>query len=500
MLNQFREQPRAFRMIFMLELWERFGYYTVQGILALYFIRFLGYSESDSYHTFGAFSALVYGMVVIGGYLGDKVLGTKRTIVLGLGVLIAGYFSLAFTDKDHVFYALGLICVGNGLFKANPSNLLSKCYDENDPRLHSGFTLYYMSINLGSMVALFLGPAISSRYGYSYAYMLSGIGLVMGLLNYWFRSHYIDHINTKADKRRITVANWITVFAGVLALTALSTYLLRHVDIARNLLWCITFGVIISYGLIMRREGPASFMKMVVALVLMLQAVIFFVLYQQMPTSLNLFAVNNVNPDFFGISIDAQSFQALNPIWIVLMSPVLASLYTRLNNKGFDFSLPYKFAMGMTMCGVSFLILYFARYFYTGNGIVSSWWLIGSYLFQSLGELLVSALGVAMVAQLVPGRVSGFVMGMWFLTSAVAGFLGATVASYTALPSHIKPGVDSLIVYTDVFAWIGIVTLAIAFVMWLCSPYLSRYIVPATPLETKNDRDAECSSHCLPEA
>ncbi|WP_428411925.1 oligopeptide:H+ symporter, partial [Legionella sp.] len=167
MLNLLREQPRAFHMIFLLELWERFGFYTVQGILTLYFIRYLGYSDLDSYYAFGAFSALVYGLIVIGGYLGDSILGIKRTIVLGLVVLSAGYFALAITDKEHVFLALGLVCVGNGLFKANPSNLLAKCYKPHDSRLHGGFTLYYMAINLGSMFALVIGPVIASRYGYS---------------------------------------------------------------------------------------------------------------------------------------------------------------------------------------------------------------------------------------------------------------------------------------------------------------------------------------------
>lgn len=476
MLHLFREQPRAFYMIFMLELWERFGYYSVQGILTLYFIRYLGYNDIDAYYTFGAFSALVYGMVVVGGYLGDRVLGTKRTIILGLIVLAAGYLSLAITDKEHVYLALGLICVGNGIFKANPSNLLSKCYKENDPRLHGGFTLYYMAINLGSIFALFMGPAISSRYGYSYAYMISAIGLIIGIANYWYQRQYVAEINTDADKRKITLVNWIVVLLGVVSFTEIAAYLLQHVMIAKNLLWFITGLVVVYYGYLMKRENKTSLMKMLVALALMVEAVIFFTLYQQMPTSLNLFAVNNVIPNFLGFTIDAQAFQALNPIWIVLMSPILAYFYGRLNKKGILFSIPYKFALGMTMCAISFLMLYFARYFYTGNGMVSSWWLIISYLFQSLGELLVSALGVAMVAELVPGRIAGFVMGMWFLTSAVAGFLGASVASYTALPEHIKPGVESLIIYTDVFACIGIVTLLIAALMWLLSPRLSRYI------------------------
>jgi len=485
MPNPFHDQPRAFHMIFMLELWERFGFYTVQGILTLYFIRHLGYSEIDAYYTFGAFSALVFGLVILGGVLGDRVIGTKRTIVLGLVVLSLGYFALAIADKAHVFLALGLICVGNGLFKANPSNLLSKCYERNDPRLHSGFTLYYMAINLGSMVALVAGPAIASKYGYPYAYMLSAIGLVIGLANYWFQHQHVAHINTPADKRPLGVWQWVVLLSGVILLTQGAAFLLQHVMIAKNLLWCIVLGTVIAYCALMRHENKATCLRMLVAFALMLEALLFFTLYQQMPTSLNLFAVNNVESSILGIAIDAQSFQALNPLWIVLMSPILAYFYNFLHKKGIAFSIPYKFAMGTFMCSLSFLLLYFSRYFYTDNGIVSSWWLIFSYLFQSLGELLVSALGVAMVAELVPASIAGFVMGMWFLTSAVAGFIGATVASYTALPAHIKPGVESLMIYTNVFACIGLVTLVIAFLMWLLAPKLNRYIAFDSVIKSK---------------
>lgn len=275
MMSLFREQPRAFHMIFMLELWERFGFYTVQGVLTLYFIRYLGYSDLDSYYTFGSFSALVYGLVVIGGYLGDKILGTKRTIVLGLIVLVLGYFSLAITDKEHVFLALGIICIGNGLFKANPSNLLAKCYEPNDPRLHGGFTLYYMAINLGSMVALFVGPTIASRYGYSPAFMLRAIGLVLGLVNYGLQHKYIAHIHTQADERKISWWQWIIVWAGIFLFAEGSAYLLQHVLLAKNLLLMITLIVTFSYFYLMRQENKASRMKMLVAFILMFEAVFF---------------------------------------------------------------------------------------------------------------------------------------------------------------------------------------------------------------------------------
>jgi proton-dependent oligopeptide transporter, POT family len=483
-LSLFHEQPRAFYMIFMLEIWERFGYYTVQAVITLYFIRFLGFDDDEAYYTFGAFAALVYGMVALGGYLGDKVLGTKRTIVLGLIVLASGYLALSLSDKEHVFLALGLICVGNGLFKANPSSLLAKCYNEDDPRLHSGFTLYYMAINLGSIFSFFIGPILASKFGYGYAFFASFIGILLGLINYSFQRRHIAHIVTLADERSIVWWQWMLIIAALAGAAILSSYLLQHVAVAQKLVWLITSFIVLVYSFYMWREKKEARLRMMLAFILMLEAIVFFTLYQQMPTSLNLFAVNNVHAYFLGIPIDSQSFQVLNPLWIVAMSPLLAMVYDKLNHKGYAFQIPYKFALGMTCCGISFTLLYFARYFHNEAGLVSSGWLVASYLFQSVGELLVSALGVAMVAELVPRQIAGFVMGMWFLTSSIAGFVGAFVASYTALPEHVQPGLESLEIYTRVFAYIGLVVLGIAVFMWLLAPSLSRLMNrPALALE-----------------
>lgn len=476
MLKLFSEQPRPFFMIFLLEIWERFGYYTVQGILALYFIRFLGFSQEMAIYTFGAFSAMVYGLVAIGGYLGDKVLGTKRTIIIGLATLACGYFSLAFANAHTVFYALGLICVGNGLFKANPSSLLAKCYETNDPRLHGGFTLYYMAINLGSTVALILGPNVSAYYGYPEAYFLSFIGLVLGLVNYFYQRHVVADINNLPDSREMKLWQWGMLILGILATTLLSAFLLQHVRITEKLLWGIVLLTLALYLFYLTKEQGTARVRMWIALVLMVEAVAFFTLYQQMPTSLNLFAVNNVHASFFGISFDPQSFQALNPVWIILMSPFLAWLYRYLHVKNMDLSMPYKFAVGMLFCAISFGLLFFTRYWHDTQGIVSGGWLVASYLFQSLGELLVSALGVAMVAELVPAAIAGFVMGMWFLTSAVAGFTGAAVASVAAFPSDIAPGVHSLMLYSKLFGWIGLSTFLLSALMFILAPILTRHM------------------------
>ena len=163
------------------------------------------------------------------------------------------------------------------------------------------------------------------------------------------------------------------------------------------------------------------------------------------------------------------------------VKPLLAAAYSALQRKQINFSTPYKFAAGMLCCGLSFFILYFARFFHDDSGFVSAWWLVGSYFLQSTGELFVSALGVAMVAELVPSSITGFVMGMWFLTTAIAGLLGASLASYTALPSISPSGMSDLLIYTGVFARIGLVTLLVGLVMLCLAKPLSQYFQASTP-------------------
>jgi proton-dependent oligopeptide transporter, POT family len=214
---------------------------------------------------------------------------------------------------------------------------------------------------------------------------------------------------------------------------------------------------------------------MLVAFVLMLEAIVFYTLYQQMPTSLNFFAINNVECNFLGIDFNPQSFQFLNTFWIVVMSPILAFLYTHYGAKKKDMSLASKFALGMTLSAISFSLLYFTKYF-NNIGVVSAWWLVATYFFQSTGELLISALGLAMVAELVPRKLVGFIMGMWFLTTAIAGVTGAYVATLTAAPAGITGAVNTLPIYTKVFLQIGLATFVVAAIMWATSPFLNKYI------------------------
>lgn len=482
-LNAFK-QPRSFYLIFSIELWERFGYYGLQGIMAVYLVKMLGMSEAQSITLFASFSALVYGLVAVGGWLGDKVLGTKRVIVLGTLVLALGYALVAWSGHDVslVYIGMATIAVGNGLFKANPSSLLSTCYEKDDPRLDGAFTMYYMAINIGSFFSMLATPWLAAEFGWSTAFALSFVGMLITLVNFMFFRKWVKNHGSKADFAPLNVRKLLMTLVGIVVMITLATWLLHNQGIARLVLGVIAVGIVLVFAKeTFALQGHAR-RKMIVAFVLMVQAIVFFVLYMQMPTSLNFFAIRNVEHSILGITFQPEQFQALNPFWIMVFSPLLAAIYNKMGDR---LPMPHKFALGMLLCSAAFLVLPLGASLANQLGIVSVNWLILSYALQSVGELMISGLGLAMVAQLVPQRLMGFIMGSWFLTTAGAAMVAGKVANLMAVPENITDPLLSLHVYGDVFLKIGIVTGVIAVLMMFTAPLLNRMTQDGTPAAQK---------------
>ncbi|MBK4726779.1 dipeptide/tripeptide permease DtpA [Pantoea agglomerans] len=478
-LNAFK-QPRSFYLIFSIELWERFGYYGLQGIMAVYLVKMLGMSEAQSITLFASFSALVYGLVAVGGWLGDKVLGTKRVIVLGTLVLALGYALVAWSGHDIslVYIGMATIAVGNGLFKANPSSLLSTCYEKDDPRLDGAFTMYYMAINIGSFFSMLATPWLAAEFGWSTAFALSFVGMLITLVNFMFFRKWVKNHGSKADFAPLNIRKLLMTLVGIVVMITLATWLLHNQGIARLVLGVIAVGIVLVFAKeTFALKGHAR-RKMIVAFVLMVQAIVFFVLYMQMPTSLNFFAIRNVEHSILGITFQPEQFQALNPFWIMVFSPLLAAIYNKMGDR---LPMPHKFALGMVLCSAAFLVLPLGASLANELGIVSVNWLILSYALQSIGELMISGLGLAMVAQLVPQRLMGFIMGSWFLTTAGAAMVAGKVANLMAVPENITDPLLSLHVYGDVFLKIGIVTGVIAVLMMFTAPLLNRMTQDGTP-------------------
>lgn len=468
---------RAFSALFLVEMWERFGYYGMTAVVLLYMVQRLGYTDARANLTFGAFTAMVYAAPSVGGWLGDRVLGTRRMTVLGALVLATGYLLLALPGAP-LFLALGVVAVGNGFFKANPANLVSKVYEDEPSRIDSAFTLYYMAVNVGSTFSQILTPLIALWIGWHAAFAVCAAGLLLGLVNYRLMRRHLAHVGSPPDFAPLDRRKLALVLLGGVAAVNLVAVVVGSLALGRIVVWAGGVGMLAIFGLLWARGDAAERRGLAAVLLLTAQTIVFFVFYQQMSTSLTLFALRNVDLRFlFGYVIPPAQLQALNPIWIFALGPVVAWAYQRRARVGRDFSIAAKFALGFVVLALGFFLFGTSGRFATG-GKVSVWWMVGGYGLYSLGELLISGLGLAMVARYVGPRLRGLVMGLWFLATGLSQYLGSFVANFASVPENVSDPVTTLPLYTRLFNALGIVATVAVLAAVAMVPLLRRLSAP----------------------
>ncbi len=483
-------QSRSFSTVFLIEMWERFGYYGMQALIVYYMVQRLGFSDDRANLVWGAAAALIYVAPAIGGWIGDKILGTRRTMIVGAGILTIGYTLMVIPGQSvwFLFCALGVIVVGNGLFKANAGNLVRKIYEGDDSRIDSAFTIYYMAVNLGAMISQLLTPWLKDYFnahygnglGWHVAFAVCAVGLVVGLANYAVMRQAMAHIGSEPDELPMPWGKLgIVLLAGVAAVFV-SAYILQHEAVARAFVYIAGAAVLGIFAYLIAIGGSSNRAGLIAALVLTVQTVFYFIFYQQMSTSLNLFALRNVDPAFnvFGMHLwdwSPAQFQAFNPIWIFILSPVLAWGYTAAGRRGKDLSIAAKFALGFAIVAAGFFIYGASGHFAAADGRVSSWLMVWGYGAISLGELLVSGLGLAMVARYVPASMGGFMMGAYFVASGVSQYLGGVVATYASISvDNSNDPIASLPIYTSLFNKLGIAALVCTVIAVAVLPLMKR--------------------------
>jgi POT family proton-dependent oligopeptide transporter len=481
-------QTRSFLTVALIELWERFGYYGMQALIVYYMVERLGFDDSRANLVWSAAAALIYVAPAIGGWIGDKVLGTKRSMYLGAMVLTIGYALMAVPTEStrFLFCALGVVVVGNGLFKPNTANLVRKIYEGDDSKIDSAFTLYYMAVNVGSTVSMLATPWIKdyvnatygSNLGWHAAFAVCSAGLILGLFNVLFMRATIAHVGSLPDEKPLQVGKLLAVLGGGVVVVFGSAMILENQALARAFVYLAGLVVLGIFAHLIRKSEPSERAGLIAALVLTLQTVFFFIFYQQMSTSLSLFALRNVDLDFsvFGAHLWTWSpaqFQALNAIWIMVLSPVLAWVYSAAGRTGKDLSIAGKFALGFAAVAAGFFAYGVAGVFAV-NGMTSSWVMIAGYGLYSLGELLVSGLGLAMVARYVPARMSGFMMGAYFVAVGISQYLGGVVANLASVPKDVTDPLLTLPIYTSLFNKLGMGAIACTVIALLALPLMRK--------------------------
>ncbi len=457
--TRFFGHPIGLSNLFFTELFERASYYGMRALLILYMTAEtvdggLGYDVGKSALVYGLYTSLVYLANLPGGWIADRLLGQRKSVLLG-GILIAlGHFTMAF-DMIAAFYAgLGLIILGTGMLKPNISVMVGQLYSQEDARRDAGFTLFYMGINIGAFAAPLICGALAVNYGWHYGFAAAGVGMALGVIVYMLTGKQLGDVGLLTPEAQAEKAESLSMFwkglAGTLVFFgAVAGLMLGGVIPATQawiqgiyivLLFTITFGL---FGWLLTRPYWTDGEKKRLWMIILLFAgyAIFLAAFEQAGSSLNLFAEQSTDRTLAswlqwvpglenGTMVPAAWFQSLNAFFIFTIAPFVAMIWVYLGRRGKDPSTASKFGMGLILLGLGFVTMVGAGLVSADGGQASPWWLVLTYLFHTLGELTLSPVGLSATTKLAPARVSSLMMGVWFLGASVGNFIAGSIAGF----------------------------------------------------------------------
>lgn len=492
--------PKGLLICFSTEMWERFSFYGMKYLLLLYLTKYHLFTDAEGLEVLGGYAALVYAMPVIGGLLADRYLGMRKSVILGGLLLVAGHMGMAVEGEQarmvagsiqrdetalQVFYAsLALIVIGVGFLKPNISTIVGRLYSVDDPRRDSGFTIFYMGINVGAFSATLLCGYLGETFGWGYGFGAAGIGMLVGLATFIYGQRYLRGLAEPpegvdlSERTALGLNREQSIYAGALLAVVVVWQMLQFHAAVGLLLNSLSFLVLAGLTwFIIARCDAVERSRMIVLIILTISTVVFWALFEQSAASMTLFADRVMDRDVFGLSLTASQFGALNSMFIFMFAPVFAWLWTVLAVRGLEPSTPIKFSLGIAQAGLGFGALVVGAANPDEAGLVSGYWMILAYLLHTCGELCLSPVGLSAVTKLAVPSVVGVMMGSWFLATAYSEFVAAQLAKLAALETtggNLADTANALSSYGDLFTtllWLGLGTGA---VMLLLSPVLRR--------------------------
>ena len=439
--KQVMGHPGPLWMLFMSEFWERFAFYGIRWALVLYIVaQFYGGNQSgqaDANLTYGSYLALVYAGAIFGGYIADKVIGYQRSILIGAVFMAAGLFTIMLPDPMLFKFGLATIIVGNGLFKPNISTMVGKLYSITDERRDSGFTIFYMGINMGAFIApIITGWMASSLFGtdaapaYKYVFGASGVGMLISLVWFYFGRRQLQNIGrppaeAPGRERAVYVAiGALCVIPLVYSLLALGAGTLQYVLTA---LFVGLAAMLMIEGI---RAGAVARDRTIAMLIIFAFNILFWMFYEQAGNSFTFLADQIVNRVLGGFIFPTAWFQSVSALAVIMLAPVVAWVWVWMARRKLNPSIPRKFGLGLLFNGLAFLLLMFAlSNLVSDEGKIPFWTLLVTYIIQVLGELCLSPIGLSMVTKLAPVRLVGLGMGGWFLSTGIGNNLSGIFAS-----------------------------------------------------------------------
>ena len=479
--HAFFGHPRGLSTLFFTEMWERFSYYGMRALLILFMTApiaagGLGFDTGLAGAVYGLYTSMVYMTSLPGGWIADRLIGQRRAVLYGGIIIAAGHFSMAISSLATFYLGLTLIVVGTGLLKGNVGVIVGRLYGPNDHRRDAGFSIFYMGINLGAFLAPLVCGYLGQRINWHAGFAAAGVGMVLGLVQYVLGGKYLGDAGlypapaespAAAAQLRARVKVWGGAALVLIAALAFGMYTGavpitagQMADAAGYFLLLLTVGFFA--WLFFGGNWTAAERKRLFAIgVLFLASALFWSEFEQAGSTLNLFGDRATRTEIFGWQFPSSYYQSLQPLFIITFAPVFAWLWMRLGPR--EPSSPAKFGIGLIFVGSGFAILVVAAGL-AANGIkVSPMWLVATYLLHTFGELSLSPVGMSAVTKLAPIRVTGLMMGLWYLGISVGNFIGGRLASlYGSMP------------LTTLFGIIGAVGIAAGLLLFALTPPIKR--------------------------
>ncbi|WP_408031921.1 peptide MFS transporter [Tenacibaculum xiamenense] len=429
--------PKGLLYLFFAELWERFSFYGMRALLVLYMTKYLLYSDQMAFGVYAAYMSLVYVTPMIGGMIADKILGFRKAIMLG-GVLMAlGHFFLTFEHPIFFYGSLSLIIIGNGFFKPNISSFVGKLYKEGDTRRDSGFTIFYMGINIGGAVAPLLCAWLAELYGWHFGFVLAGIGMLLGLLVFKgglnknvFDNHGLVPDDSVYNRKimGITQGNLI-VYGAIISIPVFACIVYFH-EIEHYIVWVVTLFLTGYIVYILKNVGSSERKKLMVAIYFTILYTLFSAIFEQAGSSLTLFADRNVNL----VGMNAAQTNSINSGFIILLAIPFSMLWTSLNRINKSPNSVIKFGLGLIFLGGGFAIFGMAGHYVDELAKTPMLFLITGYLVLTIGELFLSPIGLSKITELSPMKYLAFIMGVWFSANFYGHYFAGKIAKLTSVP------------------------------------------------------------------
>ncbi len=498
-LYQMRNHHRGLYVLFFAEMWERFSYYGMRALLVLYLTKHFLFSDTQAYGIYGAYTTLVYITPVIGGLLADRYLGQRKAVLFGAVLLVAGHLGMAVEGEPvtnaslrdpgimNIFYlSLALIIAGVGFLKANISTIVGELYEKTDERRDSAFTLFYVGINLGAFAGALISGYLGETYGWKYGFGAAGIGMLAGLVVFVWGKPYLNGAGESPNPVALAKkqfaglsTEWVIYLSTLLGIgiiwflikdSSTNNYVMfgneiTSVAIVLYSSFLLTYGYIVWTAI--RDLEPHARNRIFAALFLITIQVLFWALFEQTGSSLNIYTDREVDRTIFGEEIVTSVFQSLNAMYIIFLGPIFAALWVWLGKRGLDPSAPAKFGLGVIQLGLGFLVLVWGAQS-AGANLTPVLFIFLIYLLHTTGELCLSPVGLSAMTRLSVPKMVGLVMGAWFLASGFGNFAAAQIAKLTAADGG---GEDQVL---EVYSNVGWLAVAVGVGLILVSPFITK--------------------------